>query len=388
MNRCDDVLNNPERLKALHSTGLFDAPSEEALERLNQLATKVLKAPISVFTLLSNIEQVYKSSFGLPPEIANARFPIKDTICQYALDNEYLAIEDTKNHPDFLENGPIQNFQLGGYLGIPVKTKEGHILGTVCVFDFATRKWTQDEIDSLKIITHSFVTEIELRTSLKKANEFMAIASHEMKSPLTVIKMHAQIAERKSLDALTNPKKFFEVLNQQVNRLTVLIEDIFDVSRLSSGKLSMKMGRHCLGQILDNSLANFTNQLSDAGCELSHEPFSGHFVNCDGYRVEQVISNLVSNAIKYAPGNPIKVITLVKDNKIHISIKDSGPGLSEESMARVFDPFQRFNSDTSVKGLGIGLYLSKQIMNDNGGDLVVESSLGQGSSFTFTLPIA
>lgn len=395
---CETLLNDPERLKAVEESGLMDSPPDEALERLNLLAAKILKAPISIFTIMNNDRQYYKSTFGLPPEVGSGTsFPMEATICQYALQEDHLAIEDTKNHPAFADNGPIQQFQIGGYLGVPVTTKAGHVFGTVCVFDVVPKQWSADELESLKIIANSFVTEVELKIALRKAEknvknreDFLSIASHEMKTPLTSLRLQTDLAESKysrGVLSADHMQSIFKQFKHQFSRLNLIVDDLFDISRISSGKLSLKIEKTSLDILIEDTLKGFAFQLEAADCHLESEIESEYKINCDAHRIEQVITNILNNALKYAPKSPV-AITMTEDNGfLKLSISDQGPGITQECIDKIFDPFQRFNGDKGVSGLGLGLYISKQIMVQHGGDLLVESNSGKGSTFTLVFPL-
>lgn len=130
------------------------------------MATKFLNAPISIFSLIGEKTQFFKSAVGFDIIDENNRVPIDRSVCQYSLQGKPLSIEDTKNHPLFSKNPTVLALDIVGYLGVPVITKEGQAIGAVCVIDHKKRVWTNDEISILEDITASFMSEIELRQAL------------------------------------------------------------------------------------------------------------------------------------------------------------------------------------------------------------------------------
>lgn len=232
----------------------------------------------------------------------------------------------------------------------------------------------------------------DARKAIQARDEFLSIASHELKTPLTPLKLQMQILARQLKNGQTNvsPEKLIKILensDNQLNRLSRLIEDLLDVSRITSGKLRLNLETFDLKNILEEVMTQYGLQLKDAlsQIEIDAEPN----VNClvDSMRIEQVIINLLTNAIKYAPGKPIK-ITLQKSGQMaKIAIKDQGPGIAEENQERIFKRFERVKATDNIGGLGLGLYISHQIVEAHQGKIYVESEQGKGSNFVIELPL-
>lgn len=202
---CSLLLRNLDRIEALRSTGLYGTAPEEAFTRLNRLATKLLKAPISIFSLIGEKSQFFKSAEGFDIKPDNNEVPIDVSVCMYSLQGKPLKIEDTLGHPLFSDNPAVKALNIVGYLGIPVVTKEGHPIGAVCVIDHKKRNWSDEEISILEEITSSFLSEIELRRAMNQIEresrlreEFISMASHELQNPLSVMKMQSQLLRLKA----------------------------------------------------------------------------------------------------------------------------------------------------------------------------------------------
>lgn len=235
----------------------------------------------------------------------------------------------------------------------------------------------------------TIVLDITERKRLEqRKDEFIGIASHELKTPLTSIKGYTQILERiikqMSDDRL---KLYLKKTNIYINRLDSLITDLLDVSRIQAGKLQFNMSNFDVYTLVNESIEAIqpTAEHHKIICEKCiHAQIYG-----DMPRLEQVILNMLSNAIKYSPeSKKVNVSVQKKDNKIMVSVQDFGIGIPKKSQSKLFERFYRVEKTASqFSGLGIGLYISAEIVFRHGGDMWVESEEGKGSTFFFTLPI-
>ncbi|HEY0742537.1 MAG TPA: PAS domain S-box protein, partial [Chryseosolibacter sp.] len=223
----------------------------------------------------------------------------------------------------------------------------------------------------------------------EQKDEFIGIASHELKTPVTSIKAYAQILQErleKNLKADENPV-ILRKLNRQVDRLSVLIRDLLDTTRIAEGGLEFHPERFAPDKLI-RAVVEEMQPLSDIH-KLVFNPGQVGEVVADAERIEQVLTNLVSNAIKYSPdGGNITITSEAVDNGIKISVTDEGIGIPEELQAKVFDRFFRVSNSSvaTIQGMGLGLYISSAIVQRHGGKLWVESKPGNGSVFSFTIP--
>ena len=169
-------------------------------------------------------------------------------------------------------------------------------------------------------------------------------------------------------------------------RINRLIDDMLDISRIRAGKLTFIKEKVEFCAFVKDVLERFRPQVESVGCYMTavyNEPLVSHI---DVYRVEQVIVNLLTNAMKYGAGSPIKIEVMKKQGKIQLHVHDQGAGIKEQDTERIFERFERAISSNEVSGLGLGLYISRQIMEHNQGDLFVRSVVGKGSTFIMELP--
>ena len=215
----------------------------------------------------------------------------------------------------------------------------------------------------------------------------MGIASHELKTPLTSLKLYAQVLER--MLRKTGDEKnaeFAKKMDLQIVKLTSLIGDLLDVTKINAGKIYLNEAEFDFEQLVTETVEDQRMSTSYT-IELSTEKVGMVFADRD--RIGQVITNFLSNAIKYSP-NAEKIIVKIEtvDNQVQFSVKDFGIGMPEDKKDKVFEQYYRVSGDeqTVFPGLGLGLYISSQIIERSKGKIWVNSVLDKGSTFYFSLP--
>jgi PAS domain S-box-containing protein len=241
--------------------------------------------------------------------------------------------------------------------------------------------------------------ELELERAVRLRDEFLSIASHELKTPLTALKLQTQIVRnaldpKRSTSAETlSPEALDDLLEmtvRQINHLSELVEILLDVSRIGSGGLTLQPESVDLRLIVGQVLERLASQAQNARCEIHWDPgewpIIGHW---DGVRLAQVLNNLVGNALKYAAGAPLDVrLEVTEGNFARVTVRDHGPGIQPQDQERIFERFERAASHRNYGGLGLGLYIAKQIVLAHGGRLRVESAPAKGAAFIVELPLS
>lgn len=270
----------------------------------------------------------------------------------------------------FLNKSGVYKWQLGR--AIPVKDDSGKI-----------RLWINSAIEIQK-----------LKEEEKRKEDFLKMVSHELKTPVTSIKGYIQLLlsllnnnKNKNIDSIPI-KPSLERMDNQIIRLTRLISEMLDLSRLEENKLELKKEIFCINDLVNETVQDisFTN--------TQHRVLVSHDFRCNIYadkdRIGQVLINFITNAIKYSPENK-EVEVLIKkseDGFVSVSIKDRGIGIDRQNFKRIFKRFYRIGgrNEETYSGFGIGLYLANEIVQRHKGSIKVESELGEGSVFTFNLP--
>lgn len=250
------------------------------------------------------------------------------------------------------------------------------------VEDITERKLSVDKLKK---------SEEDLKLALAIRDQFISIASHELKTPLTSLKLQLQMMYRdlrnEERPCCVSAAKSLELSNRQVDRMNDLIENLLNVARINSGKLDLKLEEFDLSEVLNECLEKFKALFQESECEVICKVDTKLYGKWDRSRIEQVFSNLLSNAIKYAPKKPIS-ITLAKENDvITLTVRDHGPGIPTEKQSVIFDRFVRATNENNISGLGLGLYITKQIVEAHKGTIEVNNE-DKGASFRVKLPVA
>ena len=236
-------------------------------------------------------------------------------------------------------------------------------------------------------------TQADLEHAVRMRDDFMSIVSHEVRTPLNGLILETQL--RKLHLAKGNASAFtMEKLNAMVERderqiqsLIRLIEDMLDVSRIRTGKLSIRPQPFDLSELVRQLLENYAAQIAAAESSISliaDDPVIGVW---DEFRIEQVISNLLTNALRYGARKPVTVKVFSDNGRACVEVTDQGIGITPENQKRIFQQFERVSANHAVAGLGLGLFISEQIVLAHGGQIEVESEVGQGSTFRVCLPL-
>jgi signal transduction histidine kinase len=232
----------------------------------------------------------------------------------------------------------------------------------------------------------------ELREAVRLRDEFLSVASHELKTPLTPLALRLRLLVQEVGAEPESPGtrrllRHLESARQQVRRLTLLVDGLLDTTRITSGRLILRHEEDVnLAAIVRDVAASFETQAVSAGCPLELETPGRVQGRWDPLRLEQVVSNLLSNALKFGAGAPVHLRVEAREGWGRLVVRDEGIGMDDGMRARLFRRFERGVSERHYGGLGLGLFISHQIVRAMGGHILVESTPGQGSTFTVELP--
>jgi PAS domain S-box-containing protein len=226
----------------------------------------------------------------------------------------------------------------------------------------------------------------KLEEALRLRDEFLSIASHELRTPLTALQLQLQSILNKIETTDGEVGKQLQRASRSADRLSSLIATLLDVSRIATGRFELHLERFDLNQLAREVVDGLQDAALAADCELRlnvDRPLVGTW---DRLRVEQVLSNLLSNAFKYAAGSPVSLSVLPQGDNAVIEVRDGGPGISEQNLHRIFDRFERAHPSNQYGGMGLGLYVTRQIVEAHAGAVVARNLPEGGACFTVRLP--
>lgn len=248
-----------------------------------------------------------------------------------------------------------------------------------------------DVTERLKVEEERETLLTALRESLKARDEFLTMASHELKTPITslilntdlkklILTRNEPVSTEKEIEAL-------DIQRRQLTRINQIIDDMLDLSRIRIGKLEMNKSRIDFVKVVEESLTKLGPLLIQTNGSVNYDTVENAFVLADPFRLEQVVTNLLSNAAKYGEQKPVTIVVNKSETQVILCVEDQGRGISQDDQIRIFKRFERAVSGTEISGLGLGLTIIKEILDAHQGHITVQSRPGEGSKFFVELPL-
>ncbi|RZA09846.1 MAG: PAS domain S-box protein [Proteobacteria bacterium] len=343
------------------------------------------------------LRELLQSYFGDPNELLGIRGALragKSYFAPFVSQDNLRELAGSEERFEALNGVGCRSILL-----VPIVAR-GKIYGSLCfVAASAARIFRQEDLVVAEELGRRAGTAIDnallyetARQAVEVRDNFLSIASHELKTPITSLKLHIQMTKRR-ISAAPNvspdPVKLLEAMDrseQQINRLSRLVDDLLDVSRIEAGRLNLFPERVNISSLLTDIVERYRDQGAAAGCELKYEGASDIFADCDPFRLDQVLVNLVTNAFKYGSGKPVTVVAVQDTEGLSIQVRDQGMGIRPERIGRIFERFERAELHAGIAGLGLGLFIVRSIVEAHGGSVTVSSRAGEGSCFTVRLP--
>jgi signal transduction histidine kinase len=233
--------------------------------------------------------------------------------------------------------------------------------------------------------------QAQLERAVRMRDDFMSMVSHELRNPLNTLYLQVQLRKRmiESGRALEPPalRSMAEAEERQIRSMVRLLDDILDVSRSRTGRLTMRPAETDLARLVRRVLEAMAQQAGEGGTTITGAVPAELPAVVDELRIEQVVNNLLTNALRYGGGKPVHVTLRQEGSQALICVRDEGPGIPLEDRDRIFGQFERGVSAGSVQGLGLGLFISQQIVQAHGGSICIDSPQGAGAQFTVRLPL-
>jgi signal transduction histidine kinase len=250
----------------------------------------------------------------------------------------------------------------------------------------------QSRCEQQALLERLNAAQLDLERAVKMRDDFMSVVAHELRTPLNTLFLETQLRkmqiERGNLAAFT-PEQLGKMVardDRQIRNMVRLIDDMLDVSRIRSGALSVRPAQVELAGLLRRVIDDLEQQALAVGSAITldaPQPVDGWW---DEFRIEQVVVNLLTNALRYGGGKPVEVGLSATPEGARIEVRDHGIGISEQDQQRIFQQFERGGGGKSADGLGLGLYITRQLVEAHGGKISVHSAPGEGSVFRLDLP--
>ena len=395
-----------ERLQIINSIGKTISEKLDLttiLQGVTDATTKLTGANFGAFfynTISAQGEALMLYTLSGAPREAFEQFgmPRNTAVFHTTFSGEGISrVDDITKDARYGKNAPHHGMPKGhlpvvSYLAVPVISNSGTVIGGLFFGHQEAAVFTQEHEDLVAGVASQAAIAIdnaklyeEVKSLNLKKDEFIGLASHELKTPLTSINGYLQILERNQTTDIN--KNFVKKTVEQVKKLTGLVSDLLDVSKIEAGKLQFNNQKFALKELI-NDIVELMHHTSNQHT-ISFEASPNDVIICaDRQRIEQVFINLLTNAMKYSPKADKVVLTLRDlDQEVEISIQDFGLGIPNEKLEHIFSRFYRVDElSPNISGLGIGLYITKEIIQRHNGKLNVKSELSKGSIFTVTLP--
>ncbi|WEA03593.1 PAS domain S-box protein [Mucilaginibacter sp. SJ] len=399
------IRHQATKLKILNTIGKAISEkldTESILQKVTDATTQITGAAFGAFfyNTINQDGEAYMlySLSGAPKEaFENFGMPWNTAVFHRTFSGEgVLRVDDITKDPRYGQNAPYFGMPNGhlpvvSYLAVPVISSSGNVIGGLFFGHPEAGVFLQEHEDFVVSLASQAAVALdnsrlftEVKELSQKKDEFIALASHELKTPLTSMSGFLQLLERKVIDV---NRPFVAKAITQLKKLNALINDLFDISKIQSGKLQFYFEEFDFTELIKENLEAIREAYT------SHEIYfdeSGEMIlEGDKMRLEQVLTNLITNAIKYSPeSDKIEVSVKKSETEIQVSVKDYGMGINKENISHIFSQFYRAKDvNRSITGLGLGLYITKEIIERHGGRIWVESEPRMGSTFSFVLPL-
>lgn len=387
----DTTPGEEARLAAVRRYDILDTPPDGAFDRVAALAARICQVPISTITIVDEDRIWFKSALGIDGVEQIDREP---GLCASAILKEGpYVVADAAIDPRTLNNSLVRGeLGLRFYAGIPLRTEDGHKLGTLNVIDQQPREISDDQLASLEDLAAIVIDELELRLAARHAVELESLraasdvrdaivtgVSHEMRTPIAVLQGLAQLPPVEAGEG----EELHDLFRRHVHRLGQLVEQFLDFAELEGGRAPLITSTET---DVAELVAEATELHADRATFEVHVPADLPLAFVDRTRTLGVVSELIGNAIRFGPaGEPVRIDVAANGGTVSVAVEDRGPGIPADAIPHLFD--ENYRSPDSA-GRGLGLYVAHAVATAQGARIEVESPPGSGARFTLVMPQA
>jgi len=418
-----------ERLVALQSTALLDSPPEEAFDQFTRLASTVLEAPVALVSLVDRERQFFKSSIGLSQPLASTReTPLSHSFCKHVVrSSKLLAVSDAREHPLLRDNLAVSELGIVAYLGTPLTTSKGHTLGSFCVIDSKPRQWGDRDVSILQQLANLVIEKVELRNAAQQLHqehlalrqlelyrhEMTQMLVHDLRNPMFSFLGGLELAQL-SEDLSQDCRSYINLAYKGGNELLEMVNSLLEVSQTETGQLTLQLSPLAIHDAVASACEEMMPMAEKAKCRLFYHVNKTFRCQADARKLHRVLVNLISNAIQHTPEDGTvgllvercsiaerlgSISNRVADHQeaeqgaeeaaiaLKFSVVDTGKGIPAQAFEQIFQKFGQVESpNVSRTSTGLGLPFSRRVIEAHGGRIWLDSELGKGTRFHFTIP--
>lgn len=394
-------LDESERLAALKRYDILDTEAEQRFDDLTKLASYICQTPIALVSLIDDDRQWFKSKVGLEADETSREL----AFCAHAIaqPDQLMVVPNAQEDQRFVDNPLVTDApNIRFYAGAPLVTAEGYALGTLCVIDTKPRELSQEQLDALAAIRRQVLAQIELSRNLTQLtqanleltqlnqtkNDFLHMAAHDLKNPLSGIMGFAEMLLDSDDISPEETRETVEQIQHASRHMFELVTNLLDVNAIETGQHQLKLAPISLVPLFKQLQQSYTKRAQAKQIEfIVQSPFAGQVLAAES-ALHQVMDNLVSNAIKYSPANTQVTLRSVEiDTHVQLYIQDQGPGFTDTDKQRLFQKFTRLSAHPTAgeHSSGLGLFIVKSLIDAMQAEIRYESQVGQGTTFVVSL---
>ncbi len=393
--------NESERLNALLDENILDTEAEKDFDLLIQLAKKHFDVPIALISFVDKDRQWFKSCTGV--DISETSRDV--AFCAHAiLEDTPLIVYDT-HKDDRFKNNPLVTGEpyIRFYAGVPLKSEDGYNLGTFCIVDTKPRKkFNKDDLTSLtqyaelvESLLKTRRTNMQIQEAHDAKSAFVAHMSHELRTPLNVVVGTSQILAEKKSSLSADTQELIKSLRTSSEALLEIVNSVLDLSSLEAKSFSLSDEPFSFEMLFQEIISIMTPRAREKriAFNIDYADLRGTTYMGDKVRIKQILINILNNAIKFTKEGAVTLKAGYSRQTntngladIEFQIIDTGMGIAEEDVTRIFKSFEKAHQTTHYEGTGLGLSIVKNFLNEMDGKINVESRLGFGTKFFVTLP--
>ncbi|MGL6068922.1 MAG: GAF domain-containing sensor histidine kinase, partial [Sediminibacterium sp.] len=398
--------NEDARLEELNRLQILDSEQEAQFNEIVELASRICKTPMSLITLVDENRQWVKAKVGLDLTESDRN----DAFCAHTiLGDSVFEVPNALEDERFVNNPFVVNeSNIRFYAGIPLVSENGFNLGAICVLDTVPRKLTEDQIFALDVLSRQIIKlfdlrlrnlQIEAQNSIMEnqknhllelseiQNKIISIVAHDVRSPVASLRNVINLKKQNDISA-DEMNEFMDMLSKQLDGTMSLLSNLVEWGGILIKKSAAKWNEIDLFTLIESIFKDLEVAALVKHNRLVNDVVKGTKVWADENMLKFIIRNLMSNAIKFTENGAVSIASSGEKTRTRILIKDTGIGMNEEIRSNLFKA-NRSSSRKGTKkeeGSGLGLILSKEFAENLGSDIQVESEVGKGSIFSFTVP--